>query len=602
MTYTFLTEEATKVLSYEEYLHDLLLREKVNNPNRQRLFLGDTILSYDFEWLEHHPDKKELFEKMRMMQLENPLMFFLPTGQGLSFLNDNESDIRYLRAPNRTGKTAHCHIDAILDAIPTSPDWPIFKKYGVKWRKWNGPIKCGFASNMWSTMQRIIWPELKKWIPKYELGDYDTSKPGGKDISWKTSQSCILECGSELYMLCYEQDQSAYESIVMKRMNWDEQPHEYQFDGIDERLRTTHGRQVFGFTPHKMEGRPDTGARTWIQEMENGVKAKGHHVKIYTIPISDVPDWIYPEESKKQAYTKWVVEPKASNDLKTQKEGMARYYGQYHDAGGLVYDEWDDGYHLIDSFEIPPSWTRYRAIDHGNVNPTACLWAAVSPIGDIYLYREYYKADVVFEHAKNIILASGNEVVEAGKLQQKGITCTRMIEKIVHEKYRMTVLDSRSLNTQDTFMGMDVGRLYGIGGLRVTPASGVSTHLAIPIVKQYMRINPDKLHPVNKTKGSPSIFVFRNLTHFRAERAEYANQEFKSFKMLDKKNPSEKPKDKHDHLMDCLVYLVQIPPKYISGVWSFKNGREVGKVFKPTEEWLEDHPKKKTHRDSITGY
>ena len=77
----------------------------------------------------------------------------------------------------------------------------------------------------------------------------------------------------------------------------------------------------------------------------------------------------------------------------------ALLYGDWDSFSGQVFTEWrnnPDGYkshrfsHVIEPFNIPKEWVRYRAYDFGYAKPFAMLWCAVSPDGVIYLYRELY--------------------------------------------------------------------------------------------------------------------------------------------------------------------------------------------------------------------
>lgn len=604
MNLCFIGEFGRKEMSYEEYLTDQDMRYRINDPDRERLILGRTVLTYDPKWLKEHTAEHDNFMLMKDMLDENPLMFFSPSGDGgVEFLNDTEHDIKMMIAPNRVGKTASGVVDILLDAIPTGKSWPIYKNHGVNYRKWRGPLELGFASSNWNVVSRVLWPEIKKWIPKYELGDYDPRLKKHRDIAWRVDPSITLSCGTKIFFFCYEQEQAPFESQALDRWYWDEQGDEAKFDGGDERLRTRKGRHVFGMTPHKVEGRPDTGARSWIHKMVTGQRTKGHRVGVHHISIRDVPDWVYPESGKLEAYQKWVEQPLMENNQKAIKEGRARFYGEWHDAAGLVYDEWDENVHVIDPFQIPDHWTRYRAIDHGVKNPTACLWGAVSPEGDICLYREYYKAGLtVSENCRNIIKLSGNEVIDDGTKTdpRSRATFQRIIEQTVKEKYMKTVLDSRSMATKDALTQMDLGKLYGIHGVRVFPASGLATEKAIPIVKELLTVDLTKKHPYTGEMGCSRIFVFRDLHAFTNELRGYAMQEYKSSKAADQGNLKEKPIGKNDHLMDCFLYLVQIPARYILDRWGFYNAFD----SKEEEEWLRRKSEKKTgrHRDPITGY
>ncbi len=79
------------------------------------------------------------------------------------------------------------------------------------------------------------------------------------------------------------------------------------------------------------------------------------------------------------------------------------FLGLWAGAEGQVYEGFDTTVHIIDRFDIPEDWPRYRAIDFGYTNPFVCQWWAVDPDGRLYLYREIYRTGrTVREHAELI--------------------------------------------------------------------------------------------------------------------------------------------------------------------------------------------------------
>ena len=585
--YTFRGEFGVKTLSYPEYLEDAVMRKRINDPSRCFLNLGLNVLTYDAQWLDNHPQEKAIFERLRTMQEENPLQFFLPNGKGgLAFLNDSTHDVKALVCPNRVGKTATMVVDLILDSMPTDPSWPIFSQHGVKYRPFIKPMQFGFASYIWQSVRRTLWPEIKKWIPKYELGEFSK----GREPNWQGDPHVELQSLSNFFMFCYEQPQGIFEGQVLNRFGWDEQGDEAKFDGVDERLRTTHGRHVFGLTPHKVEGRPDTGARSWINKMLSGASPKGHNCAVYQVGVDEVPDWVYPEIAKEQARQKHIVQPEKEHNVKAIREGRSRFYGEWHEAGGLIFDDWDEKVHLCDDFQIPDSWTRYRIIDHGDVNPTACLWLAVDPDSEVWLYRELYKSDnTVSQNCREIIKLSGNKMEESSFHDKKsGLSYTKIIEHQNMERYRFTIMDSRSRGTTDSATHLTLDKLYAMFGIRTHAATGLPTTELIPIAKEWMAVK----------EGKSRFHVFRSLENWRRERQNYAREEFVSGKAALNANEKEKPRAKDNHLMDCTLYGLACPPKYVIDRWAFYGGKN-----KNREEDEEDNPRRK-HRfvDGYTGY
>jgi PBSX family phage terminase large subunit len=78
---------------------------------------------------------------------------------------------------------------------------------------------------------------------------------------------------------------------------------------------------------------------------------------------------------------------------------------------GMVFSSWEPATHVITynsvAFplaEIPKHWRRIRVIDFGFTNPFVCLWFAIDPDGRMYLYREWYKTQMIVEdHARKIL-------------------------------------------------------------------------------------------------------------------------------------------------------------------------------------------------------
>lgn len=56
---------------------------------------------------------------------------------------------------------------------------------------------------------------------------------------------------------------------------------------------------------------------------------------------------------------------------------------------GQYFPELSEEIHFVAPFHIPAEWLRYRCIDHGYRHPTVCLWGAVDPEGNLYIYQEY---------------------------------------------------------------------------------------------------------------------------------------------------------------------------------------------------------------------
>lgn len=605
---TFYTEDGIFELSYADYIKDFKatgvesdLMVKVKDPLRANLYLGKTILSYDRKYLKDHDQQREIFQTLEKMQFDNPLRFFCPSGeQQLAFLNDLEASLKGVIAPNRAGKTTIAYINLLLDIIPTDPKWEIFTKHGVRWRPFAPPDDgwvCAIASYEWLNHKNTIWPQVvKKWTPKTLIKDYLPELGGKKVINWKDNPS-IKSDFFEMWFLTYSQNQTPYESQAVARFLWDEQGEEVKFDGADERARTVNGKHTFSLTPHKVDGRPDTGAGSWIHDLAQGTKTKGHICRFYKCDLmEDVPDWIYSETQKKMAYHKWVVEPTETGNIKALREGRARLYGEWHESGGLVYDEWNYAVHVIDDFKIPKAWTKYRAIDWGRVNPTSCLWFAVDEKGTVFLYREFLEVNsIISDSVKKIIELSGNKRrrVDTFTDGRTGKMFERHREVECGEKFVKTVLDGRTYKMSDPSSGMTISDFFRAEGLQVSPASGKNTYETVPIVKEWLNPDYSQKNPYNNCMGRSQVYVFRSCSNFIRNIQHYTNKDT-ARKIDGKAILAERPIEKNDHDMDAFRYAIQIPMIFHEGV-----GLETEDEM--IDNYKNSHTMRKV-RDSYTGY
>jgi len=590
--YTFVTEDGHQELTYEEYLGPFAeinrqmveetfsptkkdvanvkqfesdLMRKVKDNRRANLCLGSTLISYDDAWLREHPATEDEFRALEEEQRKNPLAYFMPHGAQLDFLNDTTSTVKIAVAPNRWGKTVAMWLDILLDLIPCDPDWWIFSRHGVKWRPY-APPRNGWRAAMCTytraLLEDTIWPGIiKLWTPREHLGEYAEGKkrPSFRDIPRVQTDTL------DIVMYTYEQGQEPYESSAIPRWGWDEQGEEPKFDGANQRCATLRGRHVFALTPHKVPGRPDTGAGSWIHEMVKGRVTKGHSVKVYHGNlIRDTPDWVHPETTKVEKWWQYVTEPRLLQLPNVEAEGRARLFGEWHSSSGLVFDDWSRRHHVIDPFPIPTHWTRWRGIDHGIRNPTACVWAAVSPEGYVVFYRAYCEVrTTIYRHCHEIIQRSGNSMAVRAHINDRvsGLSYTQYDENPVTERYYQTVMDYKCFSKPGPTLGGNLGDEYRAHGVMVQPSEHLETGPGLAICKQYMRIIPDRDHPYNAgVKGCPHFFVFRTCENLIEAIESYVWKEVTKGGQV-----MEKPRDIDDHLPDSVRYLLTKKPVYVDG-------------------------------------
>lgn len=78
-------------------------------------------------------------------------------------------------------------------------------------------------------------------------------------------------------------------------------------------------------------------------------------------------------------------------------------HGDWDIFAGQFFTELRREVHFIKSFDIPHHWVRFGAYDYGFNHPSAFGWFACDEDGDVYLYREFVKAQLRVDQFAEII-------------------------------------------------------------------------------------------------------------------------------------------------------------------------------------------------------
>lgn len=580
MQFEFFTEDGHSKLEYQDYLKNKELVEKVQDNRRFFLNLGLRIFSFDRDWMAQHPKETSFLEGVQREYEENPVRFFLPhcansldfNTESHRFINDAEHVYTGFLAGNRFGKSTIAWVKALLTfgVIPCDKNWECFKDHGIQYREWTGPKEIAVASYNWINIEKTVWPQIvRQWLPKSELGD-----KASYVAPRQSAFSIPLECGSIIHMMCMGQPQGAFESQALDGFVWDEQGIESKFDGANARMRTRRkyskdengyeylsaGWHICGATPHKVEGRADTGGGTWFEGMYNKTATKGLTCAFYKGSVIDeVPDWIYPEREK-QVLLNELHEAEATNNKKAVRSIRSRAFGEFENTGGMVYDEWDDQVHIINGIKIEDSWSAFRCMDHGRTNPMSCVWVAVTPNEDYIAFREFLRADgIISDNVSQIVKMSGNRLEEHGNVKMGAGLFGRFRETRDHdnsEHYIFDVIDGRSFRNPDTNSKYTIGDIYKLSGLdHLRPAPIQNIESTIPIVKELLKIDPNRTHIITGKKGAPKLYVMNTCPNLIKHIKGYRNKETKD-------GMSEKPNAKDDHDLDALRYGFMMNPRY----------------------------------------
>lgn len=205
---------------------------------------------------------------------------------------------------------------------------------------------------------------------------------------------------------------------------------------------------------------------------------------------------------------------------------------------GQIFPDFNPAIHVIEPFKIPAHWTKVRGFDYGERNPTTCIWGAVSPSGNVYIYREYGKGEEFVDyHAKRVAEFSQNEEYEKNVFDPSIRSSRgRSGQKIdVEWKEEMRKYED---NFQITYGNND--RKSGFARIH-----------------KYLRVDPERDNPITKKKGSPRLFVFSSCPHLIEDFEQY---KWKKISQTSEDDPVEEPRKKDDHFIDAFRYLLMSRP------------------------------------------
>jgi len=343
------------------------------------------------------------------------------------------------------------------------------------------------AANTWPLVGKLLWQEkIKQYIPACQI-----SYP----ISWHNKQDEIpreirLINGNHIEFKSYEQGRKSFEGRAIDAFYGDEQcksDSEGIWQEIQARLLDKNGFSAQSMTPiipqnwleERIDGLPETDD-VFYADLNDNRKSRGRYID---------------EEESDLMIAQWPEEVQET-----------RIKGHFAAFAGAVYKTFKSSIHVIEPFDIPKDWTRYRVIDWGFNNPFVCLWLARDKDRRWYVYAEYYQArETLAYHSERIKQISGKN------------------------KYRATWADHDS---QDCFEFKNLGIS--------TIAAKKDVHLGIEAVQAALKVQGD---------GRPRLFIFKTCRNSIREMSGY-----KWAEGTETKDAQDEPLKVNDHTCDCVRY------------------------------------------------
>lgn len=318
---------------------------------------------------------------------------------------------------------------------------------------------------------------------------------------------------SRVEFISFENTQEAYDKFQSANIGW------FMIDQAEEA-----SKDIFDALVSRMRRDP-SGRRAWFI-----YNPAGHN-------------WLWklfhPHSQDHNPDLFWLVDTKTSDNpflpedyeeslLATySKDKIERYLmGSYEAYTGMVYKQFNLKTHVVDPFPIPDDWDIGVGLDHGLNNPTAAVFCAKDPDGNIFMYNEHYQEGwLVSEHAE-------------------------YLKPLIPSNCWMKVIDP-STQSREPISGKTVIGEYAKAGI-FWIAGNNDVAAGINRCGEYLNVDPKRRHPLTKQFGAPRFFVMRNCKHFIDEILDYQWQRLKT--SLGESNEPERPRKKEDHLMDAWRY------------------------------------------------
>lgn len=476
------------------------------------------------------PEKRDILNNNKVSMAlfkEQPYAFF---GWGLKYPKQFEAIKQWLEIQpkitvfggwTRTGKTAvPVYLLACWFLGFLNKDWLGAKAMGIhKTSHWPHPV--GRKKQAWiggksiDHVENVLLELYRSMLPSNVI----------KQDMTKNDKRIIGLDDTRLLIRTYEQDLETWKSGEADMIHLDEEPPLGVFKECLRRTNTTQGK-IF------ISASIDDADVSWLPDAcDNPIKYFGTDSFLhFKFGVEDVPETIFPQDEKDNTYRRYDGTPL---ELAVRKGAWASLSGKW-------VHKFNADLSVIDPFNIPEHWLKWRFIDAGIAAPSACTWIALHPKGDMFIYREYYKAGTTIdERCRDIVEMSGSKRQRDGDL---------WMEHEQKERYIATYLDHAEFKS-DPITGDSVDFVYVKSGLQVQPWTTMGQEARREVINRWFDKDMKKIHFITREKGAPRCYIFNNCTNLIWEIQKKSVKREKT----DRHGVSERKVDnRDDHLIDCV--------------------------------------------------
>ena len=281
------------------------------------------------------------------------------------------------------------------------------------------PLRYCSKAHHRALLIRRTMPELRDLIQKSQLL-YSKAYPGAKwreqEKEWRFPSGAKIEFGYAENMT----DVLRYQGQSYTWIGIDELP-QYHSPDIYNFLRSSL-RSVDPDIPVFMRstGNPGNVGSQWVREMfvEPGEPNTAFDVGIDTpngkkyISRRFIPAKLQDNPYLMQTDDYYIM--LASLPEVQRKQFLDGDWDAYEDS---AFPEFNKTTHVVEPFDIPRGWYKFRAADWGYSSPACVLWFAVDYDNNLWIYRELYTKKVTADHfARRVLTLEKDEYINYGIL------------------------------------------------------------------------------------------------------------------------------------------------------------------------------------------
>jgi hypothetical protein len=226
--------------------------------------------------------------------------------------------------------------------------------------------------------------------------------------------------------------------------------------------------------------------------------------------------------------------------------------GNWGGFEGLVYPQYDPTVHMLAELDLINYFLHLQSIgfapeiieayDHGIAKPSCYTNAFTDYLGNTFVFDGWYQAELTLEEIANKIKEKRKRLQElfGVDVSENAIFADPAI-------FRRTTGNTKTV-------GVAVSGLFAELGIRCTRANN-DIISGIAKVQSYLAIDTKYYHPINKTLESPRLFFCSELNFIDQEIVDYY------WKKDQQGQYEDTPKDRDDHAMDNIKYLLSRRPQ-----------------------------------------